>query len=224
MFKKWLAKARNKKTSEPQVAACGKIKSEIDTSNIKPASRSLEDLLETIESNQYLSRVFLGMGCFFGAEAHLSRIPGVVRTSVGKATSTSVVDVSGDQISDLVPLEVVDVIFDTTMVSMGDLLASFFEHHHCFIDPDIYTPKHVRSCIFTTTDDQREVALRIRDRYQNVSMTTHNLPLSTVLGKIERFNPEEEGLQQYFRKHPDAIEHKRPNALFGHDSSMRQSP
>lgn len=168
------------------------------------------------QSSSGSQRILLGMGCFFGAQAHLAGLEGVLETTVGKATGTQVTDATGLPVTNLVPLEVVDVLFDPDVVSLSELLASFFEYHHCFLDPEIYTPAHVRSCIFATNNEQLETAETLRHRYGQRADSALGLSLSTVVGLVKRYELADESLQEYHRKHPGAIEHKRSNGLTMH--------
>jgi peptide-methionine (S)-S-oxide reductase len=159
------------------------------------------------------NRVLLGMGCFFGAEHHLSGLNGVLKTTVGRATGTGMKDGAGVVLDDLVPMEVVDVTFDPEILSFDEILKSFFENHHCFMDPEIYTPKHVRSCIFVIHDQQVQSACLVREEYSKQAETRLGFKLSTVIGIIESYQMTDDSLQSYHTKHPGAIEHKRSNGL-----------
>ncbi|WP_062461713.1 peptide-methionine (S)-S-oxide reductase MsrA [Demequina soli] len=113
--------------------------------------------------------LYVGMGCFWGAERIFWQIPGVYSTAAGymggwtrnpnyQETCTSLTGHT----------ETVQVVYDPSKVSLDTLLAAFWENH----DPttpnrqggDIGT--QYRSAIFATTDAQLAAAEASRERYQ----------------------------------------------------------
>ncbi|MDQ3782292.1 MAG: peptide-methionine (S)-S-oxide reductase MsrA, partial [Actinomycetota bacterium] len=111
--------------------------------------------------------VQLGMGCFWGAERIFWQMDGVYTTAAGYGAgitpNPSYEEVCSGRTGHN---EIVLVVFDPAMVSFETLLAAFWENH----DPtqgmrqgnDIGT--QYRSGIYVTTDGQREIAKRSRDR------------------------------------------------------------
>ena len=120
------------------------------------------------DSAEGTATVYLAMGCFWGAEEIFWLQDGVVDTSVGY--------MGGDRVSPSYQevctgrtghAETVAVTYDLSKVSTLEILQQFWERH----DPtqgmrqgnDIGS--QYRSAIFTTTDEQLELAKRTRDVY-----------------------------------------------------------
>lgn len=112
--------------------------------------------------------VYFGMGCFWGAEEHFFRLPGVVSTAVGYAGGgTPNADYHEVCTGRTGHAEMVRVVFDPRQTSLDRLLRVFWEGH----DPtqgmrqgnDVGT--QYRSAIYTTTPAQRAAVLASRDRY-----------------------------------------------------------
>lgn len=112
--------------------------------------------------------IYLAMGCFWGAEEIFWLQDGVVDTSVGY--------MGGDRVSPSYQevctgrtghTETVSVTYDLAKISTLEILQQFWERH----DPtqgmrqgnDVGS--QYRSAIFTTTDEQFELARRTRDLY-----------------------------------------------------------
>jgi methionine-S-sulfoxide reductase len=125
-------------------------------------------LLKKVVDNYKLkkcSRIVLGCGCFWSAEAALRRLPGVVDTTVGYAGGTApnptYEHVCSRERSDGYA-EVVQVIFDPTILPLSTLLDCFLAMH----DPTKVRAhgKHAprtgqyRSCIFCPEQEQVIVA------------------------------------------------------------------
>jgi peptide-methionine (S)-S-oxide reductase len=111
---------------------------------------------------------YFGMGCFWGAEQHFFRHPGVVSTAVGYAGGATPNATYREVCTgDTGHAEVVRVVYDPQQVSYDQLLRVFWEGH----DPtqgmrqgnDFGT--QYRSTLYVTTDAQRTAALASRARY-----------------------------------------------------------
>jgi peptide-methionine (S)-S-oxide reductase len=155
--------------------------------------------------------IYLGMGCFWGAEKKLWVAPGVVCTAVGY--------MGGHGEDPLYPVvctgttghaEIVRVVFDPTKTSVYNILKIFWENH----DPtqgnrqgnDIGT--QYRSAIYWTNSDQERVALETARVYNEVLLSKGFDPVTTELesaeGKI--FWYAEEYHQQYLIKNPNGYD------------------
>lgn len=82
---------------------------------------SPESIEEAVQVGRLHQTVF-ALGCFWGPDANLGGIPGVVQTRVGYAGS-STLDPSYDDIQG--HAEVVRVVFDNELISYRDLLGDF---------------------------------------------------------------------------------------------------
>src|SRR5262249_26555230 len=111
------------------------------------------------------SAVF-GMGCFWGAERMFWKLPGVYSTAVGYAGGFTRNPTYEDTCTGMTGhTEVVQVVYDPSVISYNQLLKVFWENH----DPtqgmrqgnDVGT--QYRSAIFTTTPAQAAAAEASRE-------------------------------------------------------------
>ena len=113
--------------------------------------------------------LYVGMGCFWGAERIFWQLDGVYSTAAGYmggwTTNPTYEETCTSRTGHA---EVVKVVFDTTKVSLDTLFAAFWENH----DPttpnrqggDIGT--QYRSAIFATSLEQFQAARASAERYQ----------------------------------------------------------
>jgi len=118
-----------------------------------------------------LERIYLAMGCFWGAEEIYWRLPGVAATSVGYMGGFTPHPTYEEVCTGLTGhTEAIFVAYRPEEISTYQILKVFWENH----DPtqgyrqgnDIGT--QYRSAIFFTTDAQRDLALATRDAYASV--------------------------------------------------------
>lgn len=150
--------------------------------------------------------VYLGMGCFWGAERLLWKREGVWVTSVGYMGGFTPNPTYHETTTGLTGhAEVVKVVFDPAIVRLEDLLAIFFEEH----DPtqgmrqgnDIGTT--YRSAIYTTTADQLDRALAVRDLFQQaLSRSGVTRRITTEIAAAGPYYYAEDYHQQYLAKNP----------------------
>ena len=150
--------------------------------------------------------IYLGMGCFWGAERLFWKLPGVWVTSVGYMGGLTPNPTYHETTTGLTGhAEVVKVVFDPAVISLDRLLATFFEEH----DPtqgmrqgnDIGTT--YRSTIYTTTVDQLDRAKALRDRFQNaLSDSGVTRPVTTEIAPAGPYFYAEDYHQQYLAKNP----------------------
>ena len=104
-------------------------------------------------------RAVLANGCFWGSQELLRKMPGVISTRTGYAGDPNTPNATYRKHGD--HAESVEVIFDPSVLSYRRLLEFFFQIH----DPTTLDRqgndigRSYRSAIFTTSDEQREVAL-----------------------------------------------------------------
>ncbi len=154
-----------------------------------------------------LEKVYLAMGCFWGAERRLWRLPGVYTTAVGYqggfTPNPTYPEVCTGRTGHA---ESVLVVYDPKQVAFIDILRVFWENH----DPtqgyrqgnDVGT--QYRSAVYWTTPAQEELARETARQYQAV-LTGHGLdPITTELASAEGrdFYYAEPEHQQYLHKHP----------------------
>jgi peptide-methionine (S)-S-oxide reductase len=146
-----------------------------------------------------------GLGCFWGAEEIFWRMPGVWSTSVGYAGGStphpSYEEVCSGQTGHT---EAVRVVFDPSRVSYADLVRAFFEFH----DPTQGMRQgndqgtQYRSAIYTLSDDQAEVAQKLKETYEPVLLERGYGAITTEIKPSPTYYYAEDYHQQYLAKNP----------------------
>ena len=153
-----------------------------------------------------LERAMFALGCFWGAEKKFWQVPGVFTTAVGYAGGYTPNPTYREVCSGATGhAEVVLVIFDPRKVSYSELVKVFWESH----DPtqgmrqgnDVGT--QYRSAIYYYDDDQREVAERSRETYQQQLSAAGYGVITTDITAAPEFYYAEDYHQQYLSKNPD---------------------
>jgi peptide-methionine (S)-S-oxide reductase len=150
--------------------------------------------------------MYVGMGCFWGAERKFWQTPGVYSTAVGYqggwTTNPTYEEVCSGRTGHT---EAVQVVFDPAQVSFHDLLKVFWENH----DPtqgfrqgnDVGT--QYRSTLYTTSPEQAEQAKVSREAYQRALRKAGYRDITTELEPAKTFYYAEAYHQQYLHKVPD---------------------
>lgn len=148
--------------------------------------------------------VFAG-GCFWGVDAVFKHVKGVSKVvsgySGGSASTAQYETVSTGTTGHA---ESVEVTYDPSMVSYGDLLKVFFYVAHDPTElnqqgPDSGT--QYRSVIFYANDDQKKIAER--DIAQLDEAKAFSGPIVTQVVPLKAFYPAEEYHQNFLARHPD---------------------
>jgi peptide-methionine (S)-S-oxide reductase len=153
-----------------------------------------------------MARVLFGMGCFWGAERHFWKIPGVWVTAAGYSGGVTPNPTYQETVTGLTGhAEVVLTVYDPSVVSFKDLLKSFFEAH----DPtqgmrqgnDVGTT--YRSAIYVYNDDGLQVAKAARDVFQKaLDARGWSEKITTEIARAKDFYFAEDYHQQYLAKNP----------------------
>lgn len=152
-------------------------------------------------------QLYLAMGCFWGAEEILWRLPGVVSTSVGYmggfTPNPTYEEVCTGRTGQT---ETAMVAYDPDRISTYDILKSFWENH----DPtqgyrqgnDSGT--QYRSAAYFTNDGQRQLIERTRDAYAGVIAARGYPDITTEIGPATAhpYYLAEDYHQQYLYKNP----------------------
>jgi peptide-methionine (S)-S-oxide reductase len=140
-------------------------------------------------------------GCFWGVEAALAKIPGVLSTSVGY-TGGHLVDPTYRQVCTARTghAEAVLVSYDPARVSFAELLDAFWSSHDpTTVDrqgPDL-GPQY-RSAIFVHDDEQEKIAEASKKEVDESGVFRRKIV--TQIAAAEKFYPAEDYHQQYFQK------------------------
>jgi len=154
------------------------------------------------EGNQ---TIFLGLGCFWGAERLFWRLGGVWVTAVGYQGGASG-NPSYQEVctGNTGHAEAVLVNYDPAIIPLETILMHFWQEH----DPtqgmrqgnDVGS--QYRSAIFFTSGDQEKIALASRDAYQ-ASLAKSGLgTITTEIKSASEFYVAEDYHQQYLAKNP----------------------
>ncbi len=153
------------------------------------------------EDREYRKASFAA-GCFWDVEAAFRGVEGVIETVTGY-TGGSVPEPSYEDVESGATghVEAVGIVYDPEIVTYDRLLEIFWSIH----DPaqaggqGEYTGSQYRSVIFFHDEEQKEAALRSRERLQATDRF-RNRPLLTEMLPAERFWPAEECHQQFYEK------------------------
>jgi methionine-S-sulfoxide reductase len=156
----------------------------------------------TTKNNHKLERAIFGMGCFWKSQFIFSKVPGVVKTTVGY-TGGSVANPSYMQVCTHTTghVETVQVEFDPSKTTYRKLLEVFWKNH----DPttvDRQGPdegNNYRSVIFYTSDAQKKEALQYKEELEKAHQ--FGAPIVTAIEPAKPFFPAEDYHQDYFVKH-----------------------
>jgi peptide-methionine (S)-S-oxide reductase len=148
--------------------------------------------------------VFAG-GCFWGVDAVFKHVKGVtsaVSGYAGGSAKTAHYEIIGTGLTG--HAESVQVTYDPSQISYGELLRVFFSVAHDPTQlnrqgPDVGT--QYRSAIFYADPEQQRVAQAYIDQLSNAKM--FGRPIVTQLAPLNAFYPAEDYHQDYLAKHPE---------------------
>jgi len=153
-----------------------------------------------------MERIYLGLGCFWGAERRFWQLPGVVTTAVGYQGGITPHPTYEEVCTGRTGhAEVVSVVFDPAKTTLTDILRAFWESH----DPtqgmrqgnDIGT--QYRSVIYCSSQVQYEQALASREHYQQpLQAAGHGAIGTEITFPPPPFYYAEDYHQQYLAKNP----------------------
>jgi len=146
-------------------------------------------------------KAYFAAGCFWGVEAICVGVTGVLETSVGYMNGETYAPTYQDVCTGRTQhAEAVEVISDNKVVTFNQLLWLFWHLH----DPTQLNRQGVdvgtqyRSGIYTTSESQREIAVKSRAYAQSL----FSQPIVTEILPAETFWKAEEYHQQYLAKNP----------------------
>jgi methionine-S-sulfoxide reductase len=141
-------------------------------------------------------------GSFWGMEAALQAVPGVIETEVGYAGG-STDDPTYRQVcsEESGHAETVKVTYDTVLISYEKLLDAFFAvHDHTTADPNgCEFGTQYRSIVFYNDDEERKTARQLISKLTRT--LKYGCAICTELQPIMPFYPAEAYHQDYYRNH-----------------------
>jgi peptide-methionine (S)-S-oxide reductase len=149
-----------------------------------------------------MAKATFGAGCFWGVEAELREVDGVLDTRVGYAGGETPRP-SYEQVCSGATghAEVVEVAYDPERVGYEELLEVFWRVHDPTQvnrqGPDVGT--QYRSVIFVHDDEQKAAALESKEEIERSGRFAD--PIVTEIAPFEAFYPAEEYHQRYYEKH-----------------------
>jgi len=152
-----------------------------------------------------MQQAMFGLGCFWGAERKFWETEGIYITLVGYAAGFTPNPTYQEVCSGMTGHnEVVFVVYEPTIVSFGALLKLFWESH----DPTQGMRQgndrgtQYRSGIYTYSDEQKELALKTRERYQKQLLDAGLNAITSEIIDAPPFYAAEDYHQQYLAKNP----------------------
>ena len=168
---------------------------------------------QQITSNQtnHIQTIYLGSGCFWGAEKGYEKLKGVIDAESGYANGYGInpnyrsITQFKNKYNENNFAEVVKVTFNSNAISLEQILKHFFENH----DPtnlnrqgnDIGT--QYRSTILFSDESQELLAMELMEEYQILLNDEGYGKIKTKLEPLDNFYTAEEYHQDYLKKNPN---------------------
>lgn len=163
------------------------------------------------EKTEHIDTIVLGLGCFWGPEKRFSQMDGVINVVSGYADGEDIkpeyeqIIKAKNRYNPDNFAEVIKVEYNTNQISLTQLLQAFFEQH----DPtqgyrqgnDIGT--QYRSTILYANTKQQQVALEIKQQYQQLLHDAGYGDITTIIKPLDKFYTAEEYHQDYLVKNPN---------------------
>lgn len=153
-----------------------------------------------------LSSIYLGMGCFWGAERKFWDVDGVFSTAVGYAGGHSENPNYEDVCSgDTGHAEIVRVVYDQRINNLEVILSVFWESH----DPTQYNRQgndigsQYRSIILTENENELPIINQTKQKYQKNLTAQSKGVLKTEIEILSNFFLAEDYHQKYLHKNPN---------------------
>ncbi|UIJ34828.1 peptide-methionine (S)-S-oxide reductase MsrA [Allobranchiibius sp. GilTou73] len=160
--------------------------------------------------------LYVGMGCFWGAERFFWQAPGVVTTAVGYIGGITPNPTYEETCTGRTGhTEAVLIAYDPKQTDAEHLLKVFWENHDSTTKyrqgNDVGT--QYRSAIYWTTPEQEAAAKATRAEFQQVLTEHGHGEISTELAPAGEFYYAEAHHQQYLHKNPGGYCNHGPNGL-----------
>jgi len=163
------------------------------------------------DATSHSEKIILGSGCFWGAEKGYEAMPGVIDAVSGYADGNGVrptyreITKLKNKFNVHTHAEVVEVTYNTNLISTEELLMHYFESH----DPtqinkqgnDVGT--QYRSIILYSTDQQKQAVDQVLGSYQGLLTAAGYGEIATLVKPIQKFYKAEKYHQDYIAKNPN---------------------
>ena len=163
------------------------------------------------DATSHSEKIILGSGCFWGAEEGYEAMPGVIDAVSGYADGNGVrptyreITKLKNKFNVNNHAEVVEVTYNTNLISTEELLMHYFESH----DPtqinkqgnDVGT--QYRSIILYSTDQQKQAVDQVLGSYQGLLTAAGYGEIATLVKPIQKFYKAEKYHQDYIAKNPN---------------------
>ena len=163
------------------------------------------------DATSHSEKIILGSGCFWGAEKGYEAMPGVIDAVSGYADGNGVrptyreITKLKNKFNVNNHAEVVEVTYNTNLISTEELLMHYFESH----DPtqinkqgnDVGT--QYRSIILYSTDQQKQAVDQVLGSYQGLLTAAGYGEIATLVKPIQKFYKAEKYHQDYIAKNPN---------------------
>jgi peptide methionine sulfoxide reductase msrA/msrB len=180
-----------------------------------------ERMKNTMSNKENIKIATFAGGCFWCLEADFEKVDGVKKVvsgyTGGKTENPSYQEVCTGNTGHL---ETVQIYYDSTRISYGELLEIFWHH----IDPTdpggqfVDRGEQYNSAIFYHNEKQRKLAENSRDRIEKSGILEK--PIATRIEKLTTFYRAEEYHQNYHRKCP--IRYRQYREASGRDQALRK--
>ncbi len=158
------------------------------------------------DNDAALASLYLGMGCFWGAERKMWNTEGVFTTAVGYGAGVTPNPTYEEVCTGRTAHnEIVLVVYDPALISESELFKVFFESH----DPTQGMRQgndkgtQYRSGIYYTTESQEQAAKAAKDTYQQSLNDAGMGSITTEIIPAPEFYYAEQYHQQYLAKNPN---------------------
>ncbi|MEE9572047.1 MAG: bifunctional methionine sulfoxide reductase B/A protein, partial [Candidatus Neomarinimicrobiota bacterium] len=164
--------------------------------NIRHCVNSISLNFKPMIAENKTERAIFASGCFWGTEYHLSKVDGVISTTVGYTDGTKDNPIYKEVCTGTTGhAEATEVIFNPSEVSYEELAKLFFETHDPSQvnrqGPDIGT--QYRSGIFYLNDEQKEISEKLID-----TLELNGLNVATEVTEASTFWKAEDYHQDYY--------------------------
>lgn len=150
-------------------------------------------------------QLYLGLGCFWGAERRFWQTEGVYLTSVGYQGGYTLNPTYEEVCSGMTGhTEIVHVVFDPAKISMEGVLKVFWEAHNPTqgMRQGNDTGTQYRSAIYAQNSEDLERVINSRDKYQSALKQAGKGETTTEIGLAGPYYYAEPYHQQYLAKNP----------------------